>query len=68
MTDIRTNIRNYIEDHGISKSYVAKKAHITVPKLSLTLSCKRGLKAEEYVMICRALGKSCDTFVDNTTA
>lgn len=64
MSDIRVNIRSYIEEHGISMSFISKKAQIDISKLSLTLSCKRGLKAEEYVMICQALGKSCDEFVD----
>lgn len=65
MSDIRLNIRKYIEEHGISKSFISKKAQIEMSKLSLTLLCKRGLKAEEYVRICNALGKSCDDFVDH---
>ena len=68
MSDIRLNIRNYICEHGISMSFIAKKAQIKADKLSLTLSGKRGLKAEEYVMICQALGKSCDDFVDHNNA
>lgn len=63
--DIRKKINNYIIDNGIIKNHIAKKTGIELPKLSLTLSCKRGLPAEEYFMICDALGVPYDTFVEH---
>jgi transcriptional regulator with XRE-family HTH domain len=68
MKDVREAIREYVEEHGISRQFLARKTNIEPSKISLTLSCKRGLPAEEYFLICDALNVSFDTFAKSQSA
>ncbi|MGN0181527.1 MAG: helix-turn-helix domain-containing protein [Candidatus Ornithomonoglobus sp.] len=67
MADMRKNISDYISENGIMKKHVAERSHIELSKLSLILSGKRNLMAEEYVSICDALNVPYDYFVSNMT-
>ena len=62
--DIRDSINDYIIDNGIMKKHISNKTGIELSKLCLTLPGKRGPPAEEYFMICDALGVPYDKFVE----
>lgn len=48
-------IREYIQQHGISQKYVAINMGITESRLSLMLNGKRRITVDDYTDICRAM-------------
>lgn len=60
--DVRTNIKEYLTQHGITVKWLSDKIHMSVVSLSTTLNQKRILKADEYFKICNALNVSYNTF------
>lgn len=56
-------IKKYLENNGISQTFLSKKAKIDLPKLNLTLNGNRKLTFEEYENICWALGVGTDKFL-----
>lgn len=60
--DIRVNIKQYIKDNGISQTHISNKTHIRPSILNAILNSKRNLMADEYFLICEALGVSPDIF------
>lgn len=61
---IALNIRNYLEDKGITQEWLAQKIGMSKQTMSATLKGTRRLTAEEYVAICAALDLSMDYFKD----
>lgn len=57
-------IKSYIDQNGISQSYLGRKTGIALAKLNLSLNEKRELKLEEYQAICYALGVGFDKFLE----
>ena len=60
--DVRTNIKEYLTQHGITVKWLSDKIHMSMVSLSTTLNQKRILKADEYFKICNALNVSYNTF------
>lgn len=60
--DVRTNIKDYLTQHGITVKWLSNKIHMSTVSLSTTLNKKRVLKADEYFKICNALNVSYNTF------
>ena len=62
---LQTNleIKDYLEEKGISQTFVSKKTGIPLPKLNLALNGNRRLTLEEYTLICGALGVNTDFFL-----
>lgn len=56
-------IRKYLDDNGISLTFVSKKTGIPLASLSLSLAGKRKISLDEYERICGALGVSVDSFL-----
>jgi len=56
-------IKNYLEEKGISQAHVGKKAGINLTKLNLALNGNRKLTLEEYAKICGVLGVNTDFFL-----
>ena len=54
--EVGKKIKKYLEDNGISQSYVSHKARMAPAKLCLSLAGKRQLTLAEYAAICWALG------------
>lgn len=59
-----TKIKKYINSRGITQSYIAKKAGISVSVFSAMLNNKRKITIEEYVTICKALDVNASYFFD----
>ena len=56
-------IKKYLEDNGISQTFLSKKTKIALPKLNLALNGNRRLTFEEYENICWALEVGADKFL-----
>ena len=48
-------IKTYLEDNGITQTFVASKTGIPFQKLNLSLNGNRRLDFNEYELICGAL-------------
>ena len=59
------NIKNYLDSHGITQSFLSDKTKIPISKLNNMLHGKRKITAEEYISICKALGVPYE-FFDNS--
>lgn len=64
---IGLKVKKYLDENGIKYSYLSEKTGIPMNILSPTLNGKRRMSAEEYFMICEALGLSADTFAPEST-
>ena len=60
--DVRSNIKNYLEQHGIAAKWLASKISMSNEALNTTLNQKRTLKADEYFEICDVLNVPYGTF------
>lgn len=56
-------IKSYLEENGISQTFLSKKTGIELPKLNLTLNGNRRLTLLEYALICGALKVNTDKFL-----
>lgn len=56
-------IKQYLDDNGVSQTYVSEKTFIPLPKLNLALNGKRRLTFEEYELICGVLGVGTEKFL-----
>lgn len=54
--DIRTNLRQVLDDFGYSQVKIAKKVGLTPCKFSNILNKRRRLTAEELLTICEIIG------------
>lgn len=61
--EVGEKIKRYIEENGISQTYISKKTGIAKPKLNLALNGKRRLTFPEYEMICWVLNVNTDKFL-----
>ena len=57
-------IKTYLEENGITQTFVASKTGIPVKKLNLSLNGNRRLDFNEYELICGALSVGADTFLE----
>lgn len=56
MTDVRDQISQIIEDKAFKQSAIAKRAGMTPDLLCATLKKRRRLDANEFLMVCAAMG------------
>lgn len=61
--EVGLKIKAYLEENGISQTYLSKKTGIGLPKLNLALNGNRRLTFPEYEMICWALSVNTDKFL-----
>lgn len=61
--EVGLKIKAYLEEHGISQTFVSKKTGIDLPKLNLALNGNRRFTFPEYEMVCWALGVNTDKFL-----
>lgn len=57
-------IKSYLENNGITQTFVANKTGIPVQKLNLSLNGNRRLDFDEYELICGALSVGTDKFLE----
>lgn len=61
-------IKDYLNNKGISQTFVSNKTGIPISTLNAALNGNRKILAEEYFLICQALEIPLDTFVKEETA
>ena len=57
-------IKNYLNENGISQTWLSNKTGIPMPKLNLSLNGNRKIPLEEYELICGALNVNTDKFLE----
>ena len=62
--DTGAKIKSYLDERGISQSFLSGRTNIPLPRLNLSLNGKRRLTFDEYEVICWALGVGVDTFLE----
>ena len=62
---LQTNleIKEYLDEKGISQAFISRKTGIPLPKLNLALNGNRKLTLDEYTLICGALEVNTDRFL-----
>ncbi|MBQ8663316.1 MAG: helix-turn-helix transcriptional regulator [Eubacterium sp.] len=58
-------VKKYLDDNGIKYSYVAEKINMPMNMFSPLLNGKRKMTAEEYLLICQAIGVDAGYFSDD---
>lgn len=61
--ELGIKIKQYLEENGVSQTYVSKKTGLELAKLNLSLNGKRKLTFPEYELICGALNVNTDKFL-----
>lgn len=61
--EVGLKIKAYLEENGISQTFVSKKTGIELQKLNLAFNGNRRLTFPEYEMVCWALGVNTDEFL-----
>ncbi len=56
-------IKNYLENNGITQAFISRKTGIEPAKLSLALNGERRFTFDEYSLICGVLGVNTDKFL-----
>lgn len=56
-------IKKYLEEKGISQTFISKKTGIPLPTLNLVLNGRRKLTLDEYSIICGVLAVNTDKFL-----
>ena len=61
--DCNMKLAKYLEDQGITQSFISEKTGITKEKMSNILNGKRKLTGDELVAVCKVLGINLDYFL-----
>ena len=61
--DVGLKIKKYLEENGISQTFLSRKTGIELPKLNLALNGNRRFTFAEYECVCWALGVNTDKFL-----
>ena len=61
---VQTNLRNYVKSNGIKQSFIAERTGLKEYTVSDIFTCRREMKADEFVMMCRAIGNNPNDFVE----
>lgn len=65
--NLAENIKSYLDDNYISQKLIVAETGMTQNAVSLSLSGKRKLTADEYISICQALNVPLETFLTAKT-
>jgi transcriptional regulator with XRE-family HTH domain len=63
---IGMRLKEYLDQNGTKYSFVAERANIPAPVMSVILSGNRELKVLEYYRICKVLGVPFEKFLEET--
>ena len=61
---VQSKVAQYIEEQGIKQSWLAQKTGLTDNMISGILNGKRKMTADEFVRICKAIGKNPNDFME----
>ncbi len=60
---MENEVKKYLDEKGISQTYVSKKTGIPLPKLNMALNGHRRMTFLEYELVCGALEVNTDKFL-----
>ncbi len=60
---VQSKVAQYLEEQGIKQSWLAQKTGLTDNMISGILNGKRKMTADEFVRICKAIGKNPNDFM-----
>lgn len=60
----QSNVADYVRNMGIKQSWLAQKTGLTDNMISGILNGKRKMTADEFVRICKAIGKNPNDFME----
>lgn len=63
-SSIGLRLKEYLDQNGTKYSFVAEKANIPAPVMSIILSGNRDIKILEYYRICKALKVPFEKFIE----
>ena len=55
-------IKKYIQSCGMKQTFLAAQSGISSKRLNMMLNGRMGINADDYILICRALGKNIEDF------
>lgn len=55
-------IKKYLQNNGIKQTFLAYRSGIETRRLNLMLNGNLGINADDYISICKALGKNIEDF------
>ena len=61
---VQSKVAQYLEELGIKQSWLAQKTGLTDNMISGILNGKRKMTADEFVRICKAIGKNPNDFME----
>lgn len=61
---VQTDLKNYVKSNGIKQSYIAERTGLKEYTVSDIFTNRRELKADEFGLICIAIGKNPNDFVE----
>ena len=61
---VQSKVAQYLEERGIKQSWLAQKTGLTDNMISGILNGKRKMTADEFVRICKAIGKNPNDFME----
>lgn len=56
-------VKKYLDEKGISQTFVSRKTGIPLPKLNMALNGHRKMTFPEYELVCGALEVNTDKFL-----
>jgi len=65
---LQAQIKQHLEAFGIKQVWLQKQLNINLVTLNLLLNEKRGMTADEYISICKALNLPLDYFTADIAA
>ena len=61
---VQSKVAQYLEEQGSKQSWLAQKTGLTDNMISGILNGKRKMTADEFVRICKAIGKNPNDFME----
>lgn len=63
---VQGRVAKYVKEMGIKQNVIASKTGLYEQTVSMILNCKRRMSADEFVRICKAIGKEPNDFMEET--
>lgn len=60
---VQTALRDYVKSHGIKQRYIANETGMPEYMISDIFCMRRDMKADEFILICKAIDKSPNDFI-----
>lgn len=62
--EIQEKVARYVHDNGIMQKHIAEKTGISKVKISQMFNGNRKMMADEFVLICAAINKEPNDFIN----